>query len=389
MTAVLPPGNDGVVYLKKELKEVITKLAQESRKIGRAPAESDQARQLLPRLDDLLTLLENSEVNERTRQDSKINEGLKLIYVEGNNFHFHNKHVERARALSERWMSVAPVRQPAAQTAGVKREPSSVDEEIQSTKSPKRSNTATASASRRADSGIDQAMASVKRPPFDNLIWGRHGILHGLALKRSDERKVLIMYPEYADQQRPAKVFGHNDITVRRWFPKQLCAVFHGAHGQHQAGIHGDPNKGAYLVVVSGQYDDLDQDRGDVLFYSGSGSHANTNPRQTPTPTNGTKALHASLASEQPVRVLRSHSGQSRYAPSKGLRYDGLYRVTAVRNPTNIHGGLYEQFKLERISQEEDDLQIPLERCKARPNGQDLSDYDRIEYGYRSRQQYP
>ena len=161
--------------------------------------------------------------------------------------------------------------------------------------------------------------------------------------------------------------------------------MFHGAHGASQAGISADPHKGAYSIVVSGEYEDLDTDKGDVLYYSGSGSHANTNPRQTPASTSGTQALHASLASGNPVRVLRSHSGNGYHAPSKVLRYDGLYRLVDVRTPRNMNGGLYEQFKLERISREEDELQIPIGRCKARPNGQDLKEYDRIDWSYQSR----
>lgn len=34
------------------------------------------------------------------------------------------------------------------------------------------------------------------------------------------------------------------------------------------------------------------------------------------------------MKKQTPIRLLRSHKGKSRYAPSVGIRYDGLYQVT-------------------------------------------------------------
>ncbi|EME42928.1 hypothetical protein DOTSEDRAFT_53894 [Dothistroma septosporum NZE10] len=224
-------------------------------------------------------------------------------------------------------------------------------------------------------------MASVMAPSSSHPIWGLNGIMHGMALKRNG-RRTIVMNPQYKHLQRPAKVYGHNDITVGRWFPYQLCAVWHGAHGASQARISGDQTQGAYSIIVSCEHEDLDRDLGELLYYSGSNSHTDTNPRSPPPSRDGTLCLHAPLASQRPVRVLRSHSGRSPFAPTKGLRYDGLYRVTGLSTPRNMKGGLYEQFRLERIGVEEDELQVSIERCKVRPNGQDLRDYERIEQGY-------
>lgn len=142
----------------------------------------------------------------------------------------------------------------------------------------------------------------------------------------------------------------------------------------NQTSLAGSAALGAYSVVVSGQYDELDKDKGDTIYYSGSGSHDNENPNLPAESTSGTKALNTSLTTRKPVRVLRTYQSTSRWTPTQGLRYDGLYRVVGVNRPKNAKGGLYEQFKLVRMPD-----QIPLDECKRRPSPQDLRDYDRIE----------
>ncbi|KAI6830450.1 hypothetical protein KC332_g7297 [Hortaea werneckii] len=171
--------------------------------------------------------------------------------------------------------------------------------------------------------------------------------MHGVASKYGQGgRKTYVLDPRY--EKRDSRVIGSNNIKVGKWFPRQLVALFHGAHGHQQAGICGDEKSGAFSIVVSGQYELLDTDRGTYLYYSGSGSVDNTDPRQPAPSTTGTMALHTSLGNGNPVRVLRSSTGKSRYAPSFGMRYDGLYTVVSVSYPTNSRGGMYEQFKLER-----------------------------------------
>ena len=84
------------------------------------------------------------------------------------------------------------------------------------------------------------------------------------------------------------------------------------------------------------------------MYYSGSGSHDNEDPKFPAESTSGTRALHRSIITMRPVRVLRKANDKKPYCPSAGLRYDGLYRVVKVNLPTNAKGGLYEQFVLER-----------------------------------------
>jgi hypothetical protein len=46
-----------------------------------------------------------------------------------------------------------------------------------------------------------------------------------------------------------------------------------GVHGQLEPGIHGIKEKGAFSIVVSGQYRD-DKDYGDTILYTGSGVYS-------------------------------------------------------------------------------------------------------------------
>ncbi|KAI0008200.1 PUA-like domain-containing protein [Xylariaceae sp. FL0662B] len=188
-------------------------------------------------------------------------------------------------------------------------------------------------------------------PPADHPIFGEEGIMYGIMIIRSSKgRKTYRLNPRIP--QKPAKVFGHNDIPVGTWFANQLVALHRGAHGSRMGGIAGSIDAGAYSIVVSDIYEDLDDDRGDTLFYSGSNSHNNTDPTQPASSSNGTRALKSSLRTGHAVRVLRSGgssaSHRNRWLPDCGLRYDGLYRVVRKRLQTNTKGGLYEQFELRR-----------------------------------------
>lgn len=128
-------------------------------------------------------------------------------------------------------------------------------------------------------------------------------------------------------------------------------------------------------MVVSGLYDDLDKDYGDSLYYSGSNSHDNTDPKRPADSSAGTLALHTSLETQQPVRVLRSSKGKSKWCPSEGLRYDGLYKVVAVSYPYNAKGGMFEQFKLARS-----ETQDPIDKSRPTPREQKL--FERIKDVY-------
>ncbi|OTB07419.1 hypothetical protein M426DRAFT_318106 [Hypoxylon sp. CI-4A] len=188
-------------------------------------------------------------------------------------------------------------------------------------------------------------------PPRNHPIYGENGIMHGVMMIRGPSGKRTYRLNDEIPK-RTFKVYGHNEIPVGAWFPYQIVALQRGAHGSSGGGISGSTLLGAYSVVVAGIYDDLDDDRGDVLYYSGSKSHDNED-RSRPAPSStGTKSLKASLRTGYPVRVLRAGGPTApkgnRYLPSCGLRYDGLYRVVSLQERRNRKGGLYERFQLRR-----------------------------------------
>ncbi|KAI1359238.1 PUA-like domain-containing protein [Xylaria arbuscula] len=194
--------------------------------------------------------------------------------------------------------------------------------------------------------------SEVQLPADNDFIFGIHGIMYGIIVDKTGSNRSYRIRPDL--QRKSPKVYGHNGIALGAWYPLQISALFHGAHGSRIGGIAGDVTTGAWSIVVAGTYEDLDTDNGDTLYYSGSNSHDNKNPREPASASQGTKALHASYRTQNPVRVLRSGGSytsrnQNRHLPSCGMRYDGLYRVVGSRLRLNKKGGQYEQFKLERL----------------------------------------
>lgn len=94
-------------------------------------------------------------------------------------------------------------------------------------------------------------------------------------------------------------------------------------------GISGNKEYGCISVVMSHGYS-KDEDYGDRVLYCGTVG-VPVKGTGTSVPSGGTKLLQTSLANGTPVRLLRSTKSKkhSAYAPSAGIRYDGLYVVTA------------------------------------------------------------
>lgn len=176
-------------------------------------------------------------------------------------------------------------------------------------------------------------------PPPNHPIYGVNGIMHGIMIHQSDTGRKSYRINRQV-QARDSKVYGHNQINVGTWFANQIVALHRGAHGSRMGGIAGSMETGAYSIVVSDAYDDLDNDEGDTIYYSGSNSHKNEDRQRPPPSSTGTKALNASVATRNPVRVLRSGGSNStnHWLPDCGLRYDGLYRVVSQRERHNKKG---------------------------------------------------
>lgn len=230
-----------------------------------------------------------------------------------------------------------------------------------------------------ANMGIRRAIVTEGGPPADHPIWGVNGIMHGARLVTEAKKTTYGLDNRYRDEMRNDRVYGDNGLTPGDWFPKMIVARFNGAHSGGLRGISGDPDRGAFSIVVSGQYEE-DLDEGEVLYYSGEAADKNENPHELiRRATND--SLVESYGNRQPVRVLRSASKGERerhYAPACGVRYDGLYTVIAVQERHNAKGGLYQRFKLRRLGGQED-----LEDIAARsPSAEQRQNFHRLREGY-------
>lgn len=146
-------------------------------------------------------------------------------------------------------------------------------------------------------------------------------------------------------ERKSADKFGDNGLKVGDWWPFRICAVRDGAHGSMVGGIYGKSLEGAYSIVLSGFGDYNDLDLGDSIVYTGSGEKGEDQVRRA-----GNQALILSCdTTKKPVRVLRGSRLQSPYAPTKGLRYDGLYVVSDWWRERGADGFLDYKFRLERV----------------------------------------
>ncbi|KAI6799189.1 hypothetical protein KC360_g3144 [Hortaea werneckii] len=337
---------EAAAVIDSNYKTSIAILAKISSQLDSEPTRTGKSKKYYEQLDDFLSWLQNDvSMSPQLKKRSKIVLALEDIYAKPN-YHFPDVYMKKARQLFERW-----------EASGWKDEhegDGARDDQTHEQPSRRKSSLAAAHGATLPASTVSGQYDSravpagtIRLPPVDHPLWGLNGIMHGVAPKYGQGgRKTYVLDPRY--DKRDSRVIGSNNIKVGKWFPRQLVALFYGAHGHQQAGICGDEKSGAFSIVVSGQYELLDTDRGTYLYYSGSGSVDNTDPRQPAPSTTGTMALHTSLGNGKPVRVLRSSTGKSRYAPSFGMRYDGLYTVVSVSYPTNSKGGMFEQFKLQR-----------------------------------------
>ncbi|KAK4565942.1 hypothetical protein LTR86_003791 [Recurvomyces mirabilis] len=368
----MAPNNNSldacVNYIVETNRLAVRKFAAVSQSLGELPKTSKLTSKWLDQIDDMLTWLEDdARMTTGLRVRSYADEVLLTMFNRGD-FHFPDAQKYRAEALYQRFERVKWDEGKAKEGDEAD---SAVDLPAAGTKMGSKRN--------RTD-GTEDSEKRVAYPPADHPIWGVEGIMHGVALSISTKtngstRKSLLYDDRYDTSRRSAKAFGHNGIEVGMWYPRQLVACFHGAHGHQQAGIFGDATTGAYSIVVSGQYDDLDTDHGNYLYYSAPNSHYNDDPRQPPEAGSGSLALQKSMRKQRPVRVLRTSTGKSKWAPSRGLRYDGLYLVVTLNHPINGKGGMYEQFGLER-----QDDQVPINQ--SRPNALDMREEMRINDGY-------
>lgn len=103
-----------------------------------------------------------------------------------------------------------------------------------------------------------------------------------------------------------------------------------GIHRVLMAGIDGNPRTGASSIVLNGGYVD-DLDLGEEIIYTGHGGNDPNNKRQVKNQSwdaPGNKALVVSEMHGLPVRVTRGAKHKSKFSPSSGYEYGGVYYVS-------------------------------------------------------------
>jgi hypothetical protein len=139
-------------------------------------------------------------------------------------------------------------------------------------------------------------------------------------------------------------------------------------------GISGNKEYGCISVVMSHGYS-KDEDHGNRVLYCGTVG-VPVKGTGTCVPSGGTKLLQMSLNNGNPVRLLRSTKSKkhSAYAPSAGIRYDGLYVVTAYEI-------LDEATQMYRFTMDRQPNQpaIRYEGPGVKPNVYDLKEWNKIK----------
>ncbi|KAF7322260.1 Carboxymuconolactone decarboxylase [Mycena chlorophos] len=132
-----------------------------------------------------------------------------------------------------------------------------------------------------------------------------------------------------------------------------------GVHMQLQSGIWPNISTGAYSVVLNGGYED-DDDNGDTITYTGQGKGLlaqqagfgrQEGDQDWKSP--GNLSLKRSSETRRPIRVIRGDKCNSRFAPTSGFRYDGLYYVNNPRRKIGKSGHKVCVFDLERLPGQE------------------------------------
>ncbi|CAN8101597.1 unnamed protein product [Discula destructiva] len=222
-------------------------------------------------------------------------------------------------------------------------------------------------------------LTSGRYPTEDHPIFGRLCIMDGLIIGQGPGRNAR---PRIDDRRRVrnAKEYGHNGLEPGFWTPFQVGLILHGGHDQPQRGISGDEKYGAYPIVVSGQYNDIDLNEGNAIYYSAEGARHKQASKKAGAKAN--EAMRASIRTWNPIRVYRSAKHCGPYAPPCGIRYDGLYECVGKEIRVNKDGGSYERFKLVRLNRSDqpdlDDI------VGVSPTAKQTEDYRRlkVESGY-------
>ncbi|KAF8151792.1 PUA-like domain-containing protein [Crassisporium funariophilum] len=134
---------------------------------------------------------------------------------------------------------------------------------------------------------------------------------------------------------------------------RKACSAA-GVHVANYAGISGNTASGAYSICMSGGYED-DKDEGELFIYTGTGGQEDAysgTGKQVKDQTfehRDNYALKKSVETQRPVRVIRGANSNSKWAPTRGYRYDGLYIVESAFLGKGKSGYSVCKYRLRRV----------------------------------------
>ena len=187
-----------------------------------------------------------------------------------------------------------------------------------------------------------------------------------------------------------SRFVGEGHLKNGDWWPLQLAAVRDGAHGEVVAGISGSKSLGAFSIVMNmatekdsvdpmkldityNKYPNFDLPNKDQIWYCGTQGQE-TQAGQTGTRSAATELLKTSEEKQQPIRVLRGCKVKSKLAPTKGIRYDGLYHIIET---ACIHQELaIWMFLLERLPGQ---IPIRYKGVDVRPNQEEFKKWTHLQ----------
>jgi putative restriction endonuclease len=158
----------------------------------------------------------------------------------------------------------------------------------------------------------------------------------------------------------PTRVFGEiTDIPEGSEFESRIELSHAGVHRPTQAGISGISKEGADSIVLSGGYED-DQDNGHEIIYTGHGGRDPETGQQITDQllTGGNLALATSCIQGLPVRVTRKVAHPWGNPRKVGYRYDGLYRVEDYWRDRGRSGFIMWRFRLTKLGETQTTRQI-------------------------------
>jgi len=126
-------------------------------------------------------------------------------------------------------------------------------------------------------------------------------------------------------------------------------------HRNCGAGIDGNGTPGTAAIVLSGGYED-DEDNGEEIIYTGAGGNDPNTGKQVKDQswkTSGNAGLLKSLDEGLPVRVIKGYTHKPAYSSEKVCTYGGLYSVVDAWEEIGKSGFKICRFKLLYIGNSE------------------------------------